>query len=87
MSLAEKRHMGRVAELPCCVCGAVGVHVHHILEGRTPGRKPSGWMTVPVCPPCHTGSQGIHGDRAMWKVMKQDELKALSETLEKLYGR
>ena len=86
MSHAERRHMGRVAELPCVVCGAHGVHVHHILEGRTPGRKPSGWLTCPVCPSCHTGTNGIHGDRAMWKVHKLNELQALAMTLERLYG-
>lgn len=86
MTLAAKRHMGMVAELPCCVCGTMPVEVHHVLEGRTPGRKSADWTTIPVCPECHRGTHGIHGTRQAWKLAKQDELKALGETLEKLYG-
>ena len=29
---AEKRYLDRVAELPCVVCGAHGVHIHHARE-------------------------------------------------------
>lgn len=86
MTLAAKRHMARVAELPCCVCGAIPVEVHHVLEGRTPGRRSSDWTVIPVCHECHLGKEGIHGGRLLWKLAKQDELKALGETLETIYG-
>lgn len=40
MTLAAKRHMGRVAALPCCVCGAQPVEVHHILPGTKAPASP-----------------------------------------------
>ena len=80
-------HMARVAELPCAVCGSAPVEVHHILEGRTPGRKAPDWLTVPLCPSCHRDNHnGIHGQRRMWDVMRKNELTCLAETLERLYG-
>lgn len=60
--------------------------IHHILEGRTPGRRSSDWTTIPVCPEHHRGKDGIHGTRQAWKLAKQDELKALGETLASIYG-
>lgn len=83
----EKRHMDRVAQLDCCLCGTKPVELHHILEGRTPGRKCSNWLVIPLCPDCHRGSHnGIHGRQAMLKVMKTNELALLAQTLERVYG-
>lgn len=88
MSAKGARHMGRVASLPCCVCGAQPVEVHHILEGRTPGRRSPDWLAIPLCPDCHRGSfNGIHGQRRMWDVMRKTEHQCLNDTLEALYGR
>lgn len=87
MSNAGKAHMGRVAQLPCALCGAKSfVQVHHILEGRTPGRRSSDWLTIPLCITCHTGQNGIHGDKALFNVFHATELGLLAETLEALYG-
>jgi hypothetical protein len=86
MSAASKRHMGRVAELPCCICGAHGVHVHHVREGVGMGQRQSDWLTIPVCPSCHTGPKGIHGDKTMLRIYKKDELDLLAETIERLYA-
>ena len=36
-SSAGKRHMARVAQLPCVLCGAHGVQVHHLREGEAAG--------------------------------------------------
>lgn len=84
---AEKRHMDRVAQLPCCLCGAFPVELHHPLEGRTPGRRSPNWLVIPVCPSCHRdGHNGIHGQKAMLKVMKVTELELLAGTLEAVYG-
>lgn len=83
-----KHHMDRVAGLPCGVCGDRGVvELHHILEGRTPGRKSPDWLAIPLCHDCHQGSaNGIHGRRAMWAIVKKSELDVLAETLEAIYG-
>lgn len=82
----EKRHMDRVARLPCAVCGAQPVEVHHALEGRTPGRRSGNYLTIPLCTDCHRGPHGIHGDRSMWNVMRKTEIGCLNATLEALYG-
>lgn len=91
MSAAEKRHMQKVADWAadagCSVCGSTFAHLHHILEGRVPGRKPTGWLVVPLCLDCHTGTHGIHGDRLTWKLAKMSETQALEKTLEAVYGR
>lgn len=81
------RHMGRVAELPCCLCGAMPVEVHHVTEGKTFGKRDKlHFCTIPVCPSCHRGPQGIHGDKTMLRIKKKSELELLSETLEAIYG-
>ena len=90
MSARGARHMQRVAEFGqqagCVVCGEPFAHLHHILEGRTPGRKAGDFCVVPVCLECHTGTNGIHGRRTRWSLHKMDELKALNMTLEAVYG-
>ena len=88
MSESARRHIGRVKELGCAVCGASGPSdAHHILEGRTPGRKSPDWLCIPLCKDCHQGSRnGIHGMKIMWNVMKKTEAICLNDTLEILYG-
>ena len=83
---AERRHMALVKELPCAVCGQSGPSdAHHILEGRTPGRKSSDLLCIPLCRDCHTGSHnGIHGNRRLWDVMKKTELDCLADTIRRL---
>jgi hypothetical protein len=85
---AEKRHMNSVAQLACCLCGAQPVELHHILEGRTPGRRSPNWLVIPLCPDCHRGNHnGIHGQQAMLHIRKTSELELLANTLERVYGR
>lgn len=82
--------MQRVADFGrnngCIVCGEPFAHLHHILEGRTPGRKSGDWCVLPLCEPCHTGQGGIHDTRQRWKLCNADELEALNRTLEAVYG-
>jgi len=87
LSAFAKQHLARVHELPCGVCGAMPVEAHHILEGRTPGRKSPEALAIPLCTDCHRGSaNGIHGRKVLWNVYKKSELDVLAETIEKLYG-
>lgn len=83
---AEKRHMARVAALPCACCGDEGVQVHHLREGHGMGQRASHWLTVPLCPECHTGPLGLHGDRTMMRLRKLDELDLLADTIRRLAG-
>ncbi len=88
MSAASKRHMGRVAELSCCLCGGQPVEVHHARSGEAAGagQRASDWLTIPVCPECHRGSNGIHGNKSMLRITKKTELSLVSDTLERIYG-
>lgn len=85
----EREHMGRVKELPCSVCGAPPPSIaHHILEDRIPGRKSPDLLTIPLCESCHVDPHnGVHHMRAMWKVMKKNELGCLADTIERLFYR
>jgi len=77
---AESEHMGKVKQSGCAVCGAGPyVDAHHIEQGLH-------YTTVGLCKECHTGSMGIHGDKTMWRIHKMDEIKALNETLRRVYG-
>ena len=79
----EKAHLARIKSLPCGVCGDANIsHAHHIKEGD---RRISHFATIPLCSDCHQGNHnGIHGEKAMWKVMKKTELLVLAETIEAL---
>lgn len=80
----EKRHMDRVAQLPCSVCGDSPVELHHIREGQGMSQKAGNYLVIPLCVKCHRSNIGLHGDRTMFKIMKKDELDCLNETIEKL---
>lgn len=86
MTVASKRHLDRVAQLPCAVCGASGVQVHHLREGQGMGQRSGYMLTIPLCPEHHTGRHGIHGDRLDFKLQKKDEMTCLEDTLQELYG-
>ena len=62
-----KRHMARVAQLPCVICGRRPVHVHHCIHGRYGQRRVSDFETIPLCPEHHQiGPYAIHQDKAGW---------------------
>lgn len=87
MNKAERKHIERIKEMPCILCGQPGPSdCHHILEGRIKGRRSADFCTIPLCKDCHQGKSGVHGDQAMMKIIKENELSLLAKTLEKLYG-
>jgi hypothetical protein len=83
-SKKEKKWMDRVAELPCACCGEHGVQLHHIREGLGMAQRASNFLVIPMCPPCHTGPSGVHGDRSMMRIKKLTELDMLASTIEAL---
>jgi hypothetical protein len=83
-SKKEKKWMDMVAELPCACCGEHGVHLHHIREGLGMAQRASNFLVIPLCPPCHTGPSGVHGDRSMMRIKKLTELDMLASTIEAL---
>jgi hypothetical protein len=89
MSVKGKRHMGRVAAIGCILCQALGqgktpAEVHHLREGQGGGQRADDFLTIPLCPSCHRGSQGIHGDKTLLRITKLTELDLLAMTLEAL---
>ena len=86
MSLAGKRHLSRVAALPCVLCGALPVERHHIREGQGAAQRAQDLLTVALCPDHHRGPNGLHGlgTRGFYTRYKLDELDLLAMTLEKL---
>ena len=92
MSAKGKRHMERVASLPCVLCDYLGlgkrygVQVHHIREGQGAAQRADDMLTVAVCPDCHLGPNGIHGlgRKGFYTRYKLDELDLLAMTLEAL---
>ena len=46
---ACKAHMDKVAQLPCMICGARPVVVHHCICGRYSQSKMSDFDTIPLC--------------------------------------
>jgi hypothetical protein len=75
---AEKRHIVRIKEMPCIICEAPPPSdCHEIKQGQ--------WFTsLPLCRSCHTGQNGWHGTKALWKIRKMDELDALNLTIQKI---
>ena len=80
-----KRHMGRVAALPCLICEKCGLgdspaEVHHVLAPR------SDFLTVPLCPTHHRGALGFHGlgQRAFERKYHTSEAELLALTIERL---
>ena len=80
----EKRYLDRVAQLDCVVCGAHGVHIHHAREGEGMGQRAQNWLAIALCPSCHTGPRGIHGDKSVLRQEKLDEMDLLARTIERL---
>lgn len=76
--------MAKVAELPCACCGQEGVQLHHIREGQGMAQRASDFLVIPLCPDCHTGQLGVHGDKTMMKIKKLTELDMLANTIEAL---
>ena len=81
-----REYMGKVAQLPCAICGVYGVHVHHIRTGIGMGRRASDFDTMPLCPEHHQGMTWFHGmGRKAWERHHGiTELQLLEQTKEAL---
>ena len=79
MTAAERRHVERIKDLPCGVCGASKPsEAHELKQGQ--------WFTsIPLCASCHRdGFNGIHGQARIWAVYKATELSVLNDTIARL---
>lgn len=82
----EQRYMGLVAQLPCACCGMPGVHVHHIREGQGMAQRAANYLVIPLCPDCHQGPNGVHGDKTYMRIKKLTELDMLADTIAKIFA-
>jgi hypothetical protein len=60
----DRKHMERVAQLPCVICGRWPVHVHHIKHDRHSQRKASDTDTIPLC---HSHHEDLHRNPGEWR--------------------
>lgn len=90
---AEKRHMDKVAGLPCALCAALGepetgehgpMELHHLREGQGVSQRASNFLVIPLHRDCHKYGGGLHGDRSLLRVAKTSELDMLAWTIEML---
>lgn len=86
---AERRHLGRVAKLPCALGQLLGqdherAEVHHIRAGQGMSERASHFLTVPLCGACHRGGIGVHGDQTLLRIARVDELDLLAHTIREL---
>lgn len=87
MDKTAKKHIQAIKELPCGLCGAPPPSdAHHLIENRGGSRKTPDMTVIPLChDSCHQGPNGIHGDRALFRIYKKSELQILDETIRKLF--
>ena len=79
LNARERAYLGRVKELRCSVCDAVGPSdAHHI-------KQDCQYTAIALCKECHQGPfMGWHGQKRAWTLAKMDELDALNVTLQRL---
>ena len=90
-TLAEKKHMSRVADLGCSVCRRMGypgtpAELHHPRAGVGMGKRASHMDVIPLCPEHHRGKTGVHGLGTKgfpkhWGFTEQDLLADVRELL------
>ena len=91
MSARGKRHMARVAAVPCVLCSHLGLgespaQVHHLKLGTGASDRASDMLTVALCPAHHNGPDGVHmlKERGLRLRYNLSEIDLLTMTLEAL---
>ena len=69
------------AQLPCACCGQKPVQLHHLRNGVGMSQRNSHLMVIPLCPDCHQGDNGLHGDRSRLRLYKRTETDMLADTI------
>lgn len=77
----ERAHIEAVKQLACSVCDQPPPSDAHHIKQSNP------YLCVALCKDCHTGYNGIHGTKALWKIRKMDEVDALAVTYMRLIGK
>lgn len=89
MSAAGKRHMERVARVPCVLCKHMGLGntpaiVHHLKYGSGASDRAHDCLTIALCPEHHVGPNGVHvlKEKGLRLRYNLSELDLLAMTLE-----
>lgn len=86
MTRAERRHLDRVSELGCAVCGSpAGIHHPRFAAGMA--QRASHFLAIPLCPDHHqNGGHGValHAGQETFERMYGSEAELLAATIEKL---
>jgi hypothetical protein len=81
----EREHMAAVGQLPCIICNAWPVSVHHALTGA--GGRKNHMKVLPLCYGHHQGKEGIHTiGRKKWQEKYGTETELLKKVKEKLHA-
>jgi hypothetical protein len=90
-TIAERKHMSRVAELGCAVCARLGygqtpAELHHPRRGAGMGQRASHKEVIPLCPEHHRGRTGVHGlgTKGFAQFYGFDEADLLDDTRQRL---
>jgi hypothetical protein len=78
LTSAERVHVGMIKSMSCVVCEAPPPSEAHEPE------QGLWFVSIPLCADCHRGSiNGWHGQKAMWRLKKWQEIDALNETIKR----
>lgn len=81
----ESEHLADIKAMPCGVCCAPPPsYAHHPRFCEGMGQRAGDYLAIPLCWECHQGKSGIHGDRALWKVYRLEEVDVLAKTVQRL---
>jgi len=86
-TVAEQRHLNRVATLTCAVCFRLNWNtpcqeIHHVLGDD--GRRIGHGVVLPMCNPHHQGKDGIWDKPAFERQFKFTEMDLLNDTILRL---
>ncbi len=90
-SAAGKRHMAKVAAVPCVLCKHMGLGespaiVHHMKLGTGASDRANDCLTIALCPAHHVGPEGVHTlkEKGLRLRYNLSEIDLLAMTLEAL---
>lgn len=87
-TVSGRKHMARVAGLPCVCCGCWPVEVHHCISGRFGQRRASDLETIPLCPRHHRiGPESIHENKTLWEATYGPDTDYLPVVADMLAGQ
>lgn len=79
----SRRHMAKVAALPCICCGRTPVQVHHVIHGRFSRSRASDFETISLCREHH---DELHQHPDRWKSQYGKDREYLPWVTEQIYG-